>query len=89
MMWAMEQNPPESWREDNIGQAVLGLLDDLHQALVIGNLQHYFIPQHNLLRHISCDILEQEAAGIFNLRKAIIDINRNEPILLSSKAKGT
>ena len=89
MMWAMEQNPPEYWREDNIGQAVLGLLDDLRQALVTGNLPHYFIPQHNLLRHVSCDVLEQEAADMFHLRKAIININRNEPILLSSKAKGT
>ena len=89
MMWAMEENPPEYWREDNIGQAVLGLLDDLHHALLTGNLPHYFIPQHNLLRHISCDILEQEAADMLHLRKAIININRNEPILLSSKAKGT
>ena len=29
MMWAMEQYPLEYWREDNIGQAVIGLLDDL------------------------------------------------------------
>ena len=89
MMWAMEQNPPEYWREDNIGQAVLGLLDDLYQALVTGNLPHYFIPKNNLLRHISCDVLEQEAADMFHLRETIVNINRNEPILLSSKAKGT
>ena len=89
MMWAMEQNPPEYWREDNIGQAVLGLLDDLYQALLTSNLSHYFIPQLNLLRHISWDILDQEVDDLLHFRKNILNINRNEPILLSPKAKGT
>ena len=89
VMWAMEQNPPEYWRENNIGQAVLGLLDDLYQALLTRNLSHYFIPQLNLLRHISWDILDEEAGDLLHLRKNILNINRNEPILLSPKAKGT
>ena len=89
MMWAMDQNPPEYWREDNIGQAVLGLLDDLYQALLTRNLSHYFMPQLNLLRHISCDILDQEADDLLYFRKNILNINRNEPILLSPNAKGT
>ena len=89
MMWAMEQNPPEYWREDNIGQAVLGLLDDLYQALLTRTLSHYFIPQLNLLRHISWDILDEEADDLLHLRKNILNINRNEPILLSPNAKGT
>ena len=89
MMWAMEQNPPEYWREDNIGQAVLGLLDDLYQALLTRNLSHYFMLQLNLLRHISWDILDQEADDLLHFRKNILNINRNEPILLSPKAKGT
>ena len=89
MMWAMEQNPPEYWREDNIGQAVLGLLDDLYQALLTRNLSHYFMPQLNLLRHISWDILDEEADDLLHLRKNILNINRSEPILLSPNAKGT
>ena len=45
MVWAIEENPVEYWKEDNIGQAVLGLLDDLYQTVVTKNLPHYFIPQ--------------------------------------------
>ena len=89
MMWAMEQYPVEYWREDNIGQAVIGLLDDLYQAVVTGDLPHYFIPQNNLLKHVSCDILEIEAREILLFRKSFMDINRQEPVLLSLKAEGT
>ena len=61
MMWAMEENPTEYWREDNIGQAVLGLLDDLNQAVHIGYLQNYFMKEQNLLRDKSKDFLAQAA----------------------------
>ena len=79
MMWATEQNPPEYWREDNIGQAVIGLLDDLYQAVITGYLPHYFIPQNNLLRHIPIQLLNQEADNILYLRKNVMKTNRGEP----------
>ena len=89
MMWAIEQNPVEYWREDNIGQVVLGLLDHLYKAVVTGNLPHYFIPQNNLLKHFPCDVLEKEADDILLFRQSVTKINRQEPILLSSNAIGT
>ena len=79
MMWATEQNPPEYWREDNIGQAVIGLLDDLYQAVITGYLPHYFIPQNNLLKHIPIKLLNQEADNILSLRKHVMKTNRGEP----------
>ena len=79
MMWATEQNPPEYWREDNIGQAVLGLLDDLYQAVITGYLPHYFIPQNNLLKHIPIKLLNREADNILYLRKNVMKTNRGEP----------
>ena len=49
MMWAIEQNAVEYRREDNIGKVVLGLLDDLYQALITGYLSYYLIPHNDLL----------------------------------------
>ena len=78
MMWAMEQNPPEYWIESNIGRAVLGLLDDLYEALITGYLPHYFIPQNNLLKRFPAKSLSNDAQNILSFRKAFTDINRIE-----------
>ena len=89
MMWAMEENPTEYWREDNIGQAVLGLLDDLYQAVHLGYLQNYFIKEHNLLRDKSKDALAQAAKEITVFRQTVLYIKRQEKVLLTPKARNT
>ena len=89
MMWAMEENPTQYWREDNIGQAVLGLLDDLYQAVHLGYLQNYFIKEHNLLRDKSKDALAQAAKEITVFRQTVLYIKRQEKVLLTPKARNT
>ena len=89
MMWAMEENPTEYWREDNIGQAVLGLLDDLYQAVHLGYLQNYFIKDQNLLRDKSKDALAQAAKEIAVFRQRVLYIKRQEKVLLTPKARNT
>ena len=89
MMWAIEQNPPEYWKENNIGQAVFGLLDDLLQAVEKGFLAHYFIKEINLLRDKPSIALHQVASEILFLRKSFMNIDRNKKMFISTKAKNT
>ena len=89
MMWAIEQNPPEYWKENNVGQAVLGLLDDLLQAVEKGFLAHYFIKEINLLRDKSSIALCQVASKILFLQKSFMNIDRNKKVFISTKAKNT
>ena len=69
MMWATEQNPPEYWREDNLAQSVLGLLDDLQHAAATGILKHYFTPKLNLFKYIDPNELTQVAEEIKDSRR--------------------
>ena len=69
MMWATEQNPPEYWREDNLAQSVLGLLDDLQHAAATGVLKHYFTPKLNLFKYIDPNELTQVAEEIKDSRR--------------------
>ena len=69
MMWATEQNPPEYWREDNLAQSVLGLIDDLQHAAATGILKHYFTPKLNLFKYIDPKDLKQVAKEIKNSRR--------------------
>ena len=89
MMWAVEQNTPEHWKEDNIGQAVLGLLDDLLHAVEQRFLAHYFIKGINLISRKPGISWQNVTSVISQLRKSFIDIDRQEKVLVSLKAKNT
>ena len=78
MMWAMEQKLPTLWEGENLGKCVYGLFDDLLHALAISKLPHYFIPQNNLLSHISKDSLIKEAQRISKILNSALLLNRHE-----------
>ena len=79
MMWAMEQKLPTQWEGENLGKCVYGLFHDLlHAPLVSSKLPHYFIPQNNLLSHISKNTLIKEAQRISKIRSSALLVNRHE-----------
>ena len=77
-MWAMEQKLPTLWEGENLGKCVYGLFDDLLHALASSELPHYFIPQNNLLSHISKNSLIKEAQRISKIRSSALLVNRHE-----------
>ena len=69
LFWACEKIPPDKWRDDTIGTNFLYLLDSLLHCLSTGNLQHYFIPDNNLLDHIPRKILQDMAIKVSRVRE--------------------
>ncbi|XP_026883559.2 protein MB21D2 [Electrophorus electricus] len=64
MLWACDRLPPAYLaQEGNSAHFLLGLLDDLQHCLVNRACPNYFIPQRNMLAHLS------EAAAVLHARR--------------------
>ena len=87
MMWDVEQKPPLYWKDENLGKCVFGLLDNLHHAVVTGELKHYFIPQNNLLGHVHKALLANVGKQLSTLRNAISFLNRQTPFISETQAE--
>ena len=56
-LYKCEQIPSCMWTEDSIKERVLEMLQDLHNILMQQNAPNYFLPQNNMLSHISSDVI--------------------------------
>ena len=53
MFWLCERVPQDCWAEDNPFQCLQWLLTSLENYIKERNLPHYFIPENNLLDHLT------------------------------------
>ena len=56
-LYKCEQIPSCMWTEDSIKEHVLEMLQDVHNILMQHNAPNYFLPQNNMLSHISSDVI--------------------------------
>ncbi|CAC5411657.1 unnamed protein product [Mytilus coruscus] len=57
MFWLCEEIPCDNWTDDRMGYFVLMLLYRLQCSLYRQELRHYFIPENNMVDHISPKVL--------------------------------
>ncbi|KAG2467238.1 CGAS synthase, partial [Polypterus senegalus] len=76
LLHACAKQPEDTqWSSNNLSQCFLQLLTDLIEYLRLGNLPHFFIPEHNLLETITTP-----ANRMFLVSKLEYEINNMFPI---------
>ena len=73
MFWTIEEFPAPLWNADNLAQCLFLLLDKFIQFLASGYLPNYFIPESNLLSHLSRDHIRTALLSILKLREDPLD----------------
>lgn len=69
MLWVNENLPKAFWREDNLAQCLYVLLDKFIDYVAQGHLPNYFIPESNLLAHLSTDHMKTVLTAMVTLRQ--------------------
>ena len=70
--WACENETVDFWRMEKIDICVHNLLDTLIHASETGVIQHFFIPEINLLANASKDALAQVTKRLVEIKQLII-----------------
>ena len=80
MLWICEQHPPSDPIWDNDDRSILNVINilfrELHKAFKTGFLPYFFIPEINVIGHISSDI---KGAALNKLTLLVNDIERFLP----------
>src|SRR6218665_1662481 len=81
MLWSCEEKPSEFWEDRNIVTSVRELLLDLIEKLIERNIQHYFMPENNIMDDLACNAdVENEIRLLIGHGEAeISEIVRKEP----------
>ena len=72
LFWECENREESFWREENSGKCLLSMLDCLQKCLEEGHLQHYIMPQSNLLQSEDPVRLAEAAAIVADVRRNIL-----------------
>ena len=72
LFWECENREESFWREENSGKCLLSMLDCLQKCLEEGHLQHYIMPQSNLLQSEDPVRLAEAAAVVADVRRNIL-----------------
>lgn len=59
MLWACEQKPLEFWNEIHIESSVRELLCNMTEWLIDRTCPHYFIPENNIMDHLTDECAEE------------------------------
>ena len=79
MMWACEEKHQSVWKEDNITNCILGVIDNLLEAMNERRLAHYFVPEINLFDTVSDESMKQVMKHVESLRTEIETASRKKP----------
>lgn len=73
VFWTCEQSTISIWREDNMAECLLLLLDRLLHYLCDRNLPNYFLPDQNLIKDISSEDILSMVAKVSFVRRCPVE----------------
>ncbi|XP_070557767.1 uncharacterized protein [Ptychodera flava] len=69
MFWVSERTPTDQWEESNLGDRYMDYFDRLIRFLEQGNVPNFFLPENNMLSHISKSEIEESLKKVRDVRR--------------------
>ncbi|XP_070561325.1 uncharacterized protein [Ptychodera flava] len=77
MFWVSERTPSDQWKESNLGDRYMDYFDQLIRFLEQGNVPNFFLPENNMLSHISKSEIEEALNKVREVRRKPLIYMRN------------
>ncbi|XP_070561267.1 uncharacterized protein [Ptychodera flava] len=69
MFWVSERTATDQWKESNLGDRYMDYFDQMIRFLEQGNVPNFFLPENNMLSHISKSEIEEALKKVREVRR--------------------